>query len=178
MFPESSLPVPIHLGPLTKCKSTRWKWQRLPLAFTLKHFAATAGRAKGVGSAEGGRAAVSATASPTCNIYGIGCRCRCCCLTAWRALGVQRFDQEPGDKPGALWLSSGLFSAAAFSFFFFFGLLPTATPHISALRSRPHLPASQPMWQWGWGAAALAPIQCNTMSRATIDLHLRKSRTL
>lgn len=56
----------------------------------------------------------------------------------------------------------------------FFGLLPTATPHISALRSRPHLPASQPMWQWGWGAAALAPIQCNTMSRATIDFPMAK----
>lgn len=62
---------------------------------------------------------------------------------------MQRFDQEPGDKPGALWLSSGLFSAAAAAAIaaattaassspaaFFFGLLPTATSHISALHTR------------------------------------------
>lgn len=54
------------------------------------------------------------------------------CLTAWRALGVQRFDQEPGDKPGALWLSSGS------RFFHFFGeSYPSSTPHISALLRRP-----------------------------------------
>lgn len=91
------------------------------------------------------------------------CRC-CCCLTAWRALGVQRFDQEPGDKPGALWLSSGLFSAAATTASSssvspaFFGFLPTVTSHISALRTR--LPPNMRDRVVSHG---------NTMSRTTID---------
>lgn len=184
MFPESSHCAPfvpsvaaIHLGPLTKCKSTRWKWQRLPLAFTLKHFAATAGRGKGVASSEWGKGLHCLQRHRVANLQHLWHRQRCrCCLTAWRALGVQRFDQEPGDKPGALWLSSGLFSAAAFPTAAasppspsFFGLLPTATPHISALRSRPHLPASQcGSLGWACGTGAHNATQCRAWQSTRI----------